>query len=450
MHNPFYAGAYTWGRFPTEVLWRDGALHKRQARRLPPEEARVFIRDHHDGYIDWRTYEENQRMMRGNSSQVGLDESVGAVRAGKGLLVGLLRCGRCGRKMYVRYGNKAGTTPRYYCNGNMATEVAGPCLNFGGAMIDQRFSEEIVRELSPFGIRASLEAVDRFGAKEKEQGQARQRQIEQLEYEAIRAFEQYDEVDPRNRLVASELERRWNEKLEELEEARAALSELELTRAAPSAVERERLRKLGEDFGDVWNDPACPAVLKKKIVRSLLEEVLVDEEQPGNLTFIIHWKGGSHTSFEMDKPKPRGNAKTALEVIEVIRKMAPRYGDDVIALVLNRLGRRTGMGNPWTQARVKTARRNHGIRGHSRTVDDPEVMSLRAAVRYADTSETTIKKLVSAGLLPMQQVVPFAPWELRRSDLDSPALREILTHLEQTGKLVLDGDTSESQQELFQ
>jgi len=449
LHNPFYAGAYAWGRSETEVFWRDGALKKRQSRPVLPEEARVFIRDHHEGYIDWATFEENQRMIGRNKIKGESDESVGAVRAGKGLLTGLLRCKRCGRKIYVRYWGKAGTSPRYLCSGSFNSDGGKYCIGFGGTKVDKRFGEEIARVLSPLGIRASLEATDRFGLEQDARCQATRRRVEQLSYETARAFEQYDEVDPRNRLVASELELRWNEKLEELEHGRKTLTELEQSRQQPTTEERDRLMKLGQNFGDVWNDPACPAELKKKIVRSLIEEVLVDEDPPGKLAFIIHWKGGSHTSFEMAKPYAYGDRKTAMEDLDIIRKMGTRYGDNVIAAVLNKLGRRTGAGKPWSQHRVKTARRTYEIEGHRRTVDDPEILTLQGAVRYTETSDTTIMKLVNAGILPMNQVAPFAPWEIKRSDLDSAPISNILQQLKKTGKLVIEGDSSEFQVELF-
>ncbi len=148
------------------------------------------------------------------------------------------------------------------------------------------------------------------------------------------------------------------------------------------------------------------------------------------------------------EPPSYGASRTTLEDIEVIGKMAPRYGDDVIALVLNKLGRRTGKGNPWSQDRVKTARRKPGIAGRQRTVADSEILSLQGAARHTRTSDTTIKKLVDAGILPMQQLVPFAPWEIRRSDLEGERVRAILSHLKRTGRLVL-GDTPVEQQQLF-
>lgn len=449
LHNPFYAGAYVWGRHPVEVVWREGQLRKRKLPAVPPEHARVFLRDHHEGYIDWTTFEEHQRMIRRNDFRGESDETAGVARAGTGLLAGLLRCGRCGRKLYVRYWGKSGTSARYLCHGDFTVGGGRYCVGFGGATVDRRMGDEIVRVLSPLGIRASLEALDRLSAAQDDHRRAMQRHVQQLEYDVARAFEQYNAVDARNRLVASELEQRWNEALEQLERARAQLHAIEEQRRPVTADERRAFVAFGERFADVWHHPACPIALKKQIVRSVIEEILVDEDPPGTLSFIVHWKGGSHTAFEMEKVSPTTLRRTTDADLDVIRKMAPRYGDDAIARVLNKLGRRTGKGNPWSQAAVRTARRNHDIDGRSRSLVTPDVLTLQGAVRYTNTSDTTIRKLVEGGILPMRQVVPFAPWEIQRTDLDSERVRAVLARLKRTGRMLC-GDTFEQQREFFQ
>lgn len=448
LHNPFYAGAYAWGRHPVEIVWRDGQVCKRRLPVLPPEQARVFLRDHHEGYIDWATFQDHQRMIRRNNLRGEADETGGAARAGKGLLTGLLRCGRCGRKLHVRYWGKSGTSARYLCAGDFTAAGGRYCLGFGGTTVDRRFANELVRVLSPLGIRASLAAIDRLSAEQDDQRRALQRQVQQLEYEAARAFEQYNAVDARNRLVASELERRWNEKLAELARTRAHVAALDDQRVPVTTEERQAFAAFGQQFADVWHHAACPIELKKQIIRSVIEEILVDERPPGRLSFLVHWKGGSHTAFEMEKVSPKTVHRTADADLEVIRKMAPRYGDDAIVRVLNKLGRRTGKGKPWSEIAVKTARRNHAIDGCAQSIVDPEVLTLNGAARYTNTSDTTIKKLVDAGILPMRQVVPFAPWEIQRADLESERIRIVLARLKQTGRVLL-GDTLDTQPELF-
>jgi len=207
LRNPFYAGAYVWGRRPMETLLVEGRLKKRQAANRRPEECRVFIAGHHVGYIDWATYEENQRMKSRNTVNWESDESMSAIRAGQGLLVGLLRCGHCGRKLHVRYWGGAGTHARYLCKGDY-DDGGRYCIGFGGATVDRRLSTELLKVISPLGIAASLKAMEELSCGEAAQRAALSSKLEQLEYDAKRAFEQYDVVDARNRLAAAELERR--------------------------------------------------------------------------------------------------------------------------------------------------------------------------------------------------------------------------------------------------
>src|SRR6204780_4399841 len=163
LRNPFYAGAYVWGRRPVETLLIEGRLRKRQAACRRPEDCRVFIPGHHPGYIDWATYQENQRMTRRNSVNWQADESMPAIRAGQGLLVGLLPCGRCGRKLRVRYWGGSGTHARYLCKGDY-DDRGQYCIGFGGASVDRRFSQELLKVISSFGVEASLKAIDELSS----------------------------------------------------------------------------------------------------------------------------------------------------------------------------------------------------------------------------------------------------------------------------------------------
>jgi DNA invertase Pin-like site-specific DNA recombinase len=450
LRNPIYAGAYVYGRRPVEVRLVDGRPRRRQ-RRVPwPTDARVFLADHHEGYIDWAMYEEHQRRMRRNNLRQERDEGTGAIRAGLGLLARLLRCGRCGRKLHVRYWGKHGTAARYLCLGDF--QAGGRyCLGFGGSTVERRITEEVLGALSPLGVCASLHALEQLQVTDRARRDALGRQLEEAEYEARRAFEQYNAVDARHRLVAAELERRWNAALAEVERLRATLTELEQVVPVLSEDERAAVLALGEHFAEVWASPASPPELKKKILRAVLEEIIVThDEATDTLTFVMHWTGGTHTALTMPKPRSGVGQPTALEDLELIRRMAARYGDDEIARVLNKLGRRTGKGRRWNQDRVATARHNHDIAGQTRATRDPEILSLGRAAKEFRVSDTTIKRLVTSGLLTVEQVAPWAPWEIRRADLEAEPIRTILERLRRTGELVLPGDTSTAQASLFQ
>jgi len=449
LRNPFYAGAYVWGRRPVSTLLVEGRLEKRQGATRRAEECRVFIPAHHVGYIDWATYEENQRMIRRNSVNWQADESMSAIRAGQGLLVGLLRCGHCGRKLHVRYWGGRGTNARYLCKGDY-DDGGQYCIGFGGASVDRRLSQELLKVISHLGVDASLRAIEELSAGDAAQRAALSSKLEQLEYEAKKAFEQYDAVDARNRLAAAELERRWNEKLEEIGTVKERLASLNEKRHSLSVDEEARIRQMGEDFAELWQSDRCPPTLKKMIFRTAMEEIIVrTDAEKKSLEFTIHWKGGAHTQLVMERPRPVTEIATPMEALEIIRRMAVRHGDDQIASVLNRLGYSTGKQKRWNQNRVATVRRNYSIPGQKRALPDPEKVSLSEAARICSVSHRTIERLVEAGFLKREQAAPRAPWEIRRADLNAEPVRNILKRLLRTGKLVLQGGRPEKQTPLF-
>ncbi len=449
LRNPFYAGAYVWGRRENKMEYTNGRVVKRLGRELDPEEAKVFIKGHHEGYIDWQRYEENREIIRRNNLSVGSDEAAGAVREGQGLLAGVLRCRRCGRKLQIRYWGKKGTAPRYLCKGDF--EYGGKyCIAFGGKTVDKKFSNELLKVISSYSKEASIKALEIHLSKENEKIKTIEKKIKQLEYEEMRAHEQYNEVDPRNRLVAAELEKQWNEKLEELEKARRELIEISNEKSILTKNDQEQIRKLGEEFADIWESEYCSSSIKKKIIRTVVEEIIVDlDEEEQMLNFIIHWKGGCHTEFEMPKPVSAAKQTTKLADIEIIQKMAVRYGDDVIALVLNQLRHRTGKGNRWNEQRVKGTRVRNSIKGQRRTKPNSEILTLKQAAKYCEVSETTIKKLVKSGILEKNQIICWAPWEIKKLDLDSEQIQNIIKRLHRTGKLILKGESLKDQLSLL-
>jgi len=451
LSNPLYAGAYVYGRRPIKVIIKDGQTIKRQRSAQAAESASVFIADHHDGYIDWQTYQRRRQTMRSNGGNFVQDDATLAVRSGHGLLTGLLRCGRCGRKLHIRYWGRHGTASRYLCLGDFQSG-GSYCLGFGGATVDRRLSEHILGVISPQGVEASLVAIARLQEDLQGDGSdkrsALERQLQQARYEAERAFAQFDQVEPGNRLVAEVLEKRWNTKLEEQQRIAQDLDALKDAAIALTPADELTLRGLGRHFAEAWNSDACAMTLKKRIARTLINEIVVDIDAAQQLNMVIHWHGGCHTSFSMNKPMSGAVVhKTAIEDVDLITCMAPRYGDDEIARVLSKLGRHTGKGNRWTQARVATVRRKHHIA--TPAAIDPEILNLAQAQKHTGVSDTTLMRLIRAKLLPVQQIAPYAPLEIKRVDLDAEPVAGIIKHLKSTGRLVLQRDPSAEQVHLF-
>src|SRR5438105_343299 len=259
--NPVYAGAYAFGRTMSKVSVEEGRKRVNRGVRRPMAEWDVLLKDQHEGYISWSEFERNQQVITDNATGKGSAAVRGAVRRGELLLAGLLRCGHCGRKLYVGYGGKAG---RYYCQGALVNHGTERCNSFGGLRADHAVGSEVLRVLKPLGVNAAVKA---FEAQTSETSAA-QRQLDlalqQARFEAAHARRQYDAVDPDNRLVASELERRWNERLaavRALEDEHAALA------ASPAAslgpADRERLLALGADLERAWNSPGASAARQR-------------------------------------------------------------------------------------------------------------------------------------------------------------------------------------------
>ncbi|GMV43825.1 MAG: hypothetical protein AMXMBFR64_55410 [Myxococcales bacterium] len=448
LSNPWYAGAYVWGRRRTELSYRDGVLVRRTGRKRRPEECDVLLRDHHDGYITWEQFEEHRRIMSRNSRVIGGSDA-SPVRRGGGLLVGLLRCGRCGRMLHVHYWRRSGSAGEYLCGGTY--QSGGEyCLSFAGRGVDQAFSAEILRVISPWSLAASEAALERRAEDDDARRRAVELHLRQAEYEAQRSFEQYNEADPRNRLVAAELERRWNVKLEELGRIRSSLEALPTRRVGDTPEVQKTIAWLGEHFDHVWTSDTCTPELRKQNVRTLIEEVIANyDDDTRHLRFTIHWKGGAHSHLDVTKPAAGKAQATSDGDLDVIAKLAVRYGDDDIAHVLTRLGRKTGKGLRWTRERVKSARSRAGIAGRTKTLEDPDLLNMNAAARYCGVSDTTIRRLVEARLVANHQTVPWAPWEVPRADLDAEPVQRIVRHLRSTGRLVLDLGCSTSQMELL-
>lgn len=359
--NPVYAGAYAFGRTGSRTIIENGRKRIVRGHRKNRSDWAVLLVEHHEGYLSWADFERNQRLIADNANGKGMMVR-GPVRKGEVLLAGPVRCGHCGRRMLVGYHGAKGDVGRYSCDAKRSNPGGDPCISFGALRVDEVVGGEIVRLLQPLGVEAAIQAITQ---REQQTGE-KQRQIElaleQARYEAARARRQYDTVDPENRLVARELERRWNGALATV---RALEEELEtLLRQRPAALsveERQRLLQMGADLEAAWRHPAATAVTRKRIARVVLREVIASVEGD-QIHLLLHWQGGDHTRLTVRKNR-RGQTRWSCEpeMVELIRVCARMMPDKAIAGMLNREGKRTGRSNGWTQSRVRGFRNVHGI-----------------------------------------------------------------------------------------
>ena len=423
--NPVYAGAYVFGRTVTQARFEGGRKVVTHGIARQREEWEVMIRDHHDGYITWEAYDRNQTVIAGNANMKGAMVP-GSVRNGGGLLVGLLRCGHCGRRLKVHHNERQGA--RYICNTEIGNLSNKNCIAFSNMRIDAAVSAEVLHAISPLAIEAALQLI----ADHEQAGAERLRQselaLQQARYEETYARRQYDAIDPDNRLVAGELERRWNERL-------AAVARLEeqienLRREQPRVLhddERTMLLALADDLPQVWNHPAASTQIRKRILRTVLKEIVVTIAGD-RLCLMVHWQGGDHTRLEVVKNRIGQNRfKTAMETVQLVCELARLLPDHSIAPVLNRLGIRSARGHGWTQLSVRNFRGAHQIAVYreGERAQRHELILHEAASRLG-INKMTVIRLIRDGILPGRQVCAGAPYVIREEDLDRPAVRRAI------------------------
>jgi len=350
----------------------------------------------------------------------------GAVRKGEALLAGLLRCGHCGRRLLVSYNGTKGDIGRYHCDATRSNPAVAPCISFGALRVDQAVGVEIVRLRQPLGVEAAVHAITDCEHQAGEKQRQLELALEQARFEAARARRQYDAVDPDNRLVAGELERRWNAALVAVDTLEKELEAVVRQRpAALNAEERHRLLQMGADLEAAWHHPAATAATRKRIIRAVLREVMarVEDDQ---IQLLLHWQGGDHTRLTVKKNR-RGQTRWTVEpeTIDLIRACARLMPDKAIAGMLNRTGKRTGRLNGWTQSRVRGFRNAHGIAVY---VDgewaERDEVTLTEAARMLDLSPMTVLRWIRAGIIPAEQYCKGAPWVIKRRDVERQQLVE--------------------------
>lgn len=417
--NPAYAGAYAFGRTGSKVRIEDGRKRVVRGHAKPRENWQVLITEHHDGYIDWETYEHNQRVIADNTNMKG-GMARGALRQGEALLAGLLRCGHCGRKLHVGYCGSDGNTSRYYCRGASLNHGApGKCISFGSMRIDRDIGAEVLRVLQPLGVEAALHAIEERANDSHTKRRQIELALEQSRFEAARAHRQFDSVDPGNRLVANELERRWNERLSMVAQHEAALQAMEAEREPEMTPElRQRLLGLGADLALAWDHPNATSETRKRILRAVLKEIVVRVTDT-QLQLAVHWQGGDHTALAVVRNRTGQHRWTTdTRVEQLINDLARQMNDGGIASLLNRMGQRTAKGHTWTESRVRSFRGDHRIavyRDGER--EERGEMTLEQAAHLLQVSKMSVLRMISSRELPAHQACKGATWVIRRDDL---------------------------------
>jgi len=418
--SPVYAGAYAYGKTRHERYIDEQGQVRKRVRKLPQSEWSVLIRDHHQGYIDWATYEANQTRLSRNTRPKP-HQGGGAVREGSALLQGLATCGHCGRRLRTHYRGR-NHTPGYHCAGKNIVEGRGVyCLNIGGVQIDQAVTDAFIEALKPAGVKAALAAAEQLEANHDAALEQWRLALERARYEAQRAERRYRAVEPENRLVARGLEAEWEQRLRELEQAEAELKRRQTERPKTlSADERTAIRAFGDDLQRVWCAPTTTCRDQKELLCTLLEEAIITvfrDDKRAHLT--LRWRGGLLTELDINLPRSRpATVRTDEDTIELVRRLAAHYPDTVIAGILNRQGRTTATGLRFTANLVGNLRRHWKIPRFETPAESPEgeLVNIRQAAKILDIAPSTLHRWLNDGFVAGEQITPGAPWQIRITD----------------------------------
>jgi DNA invertase Pin-like site-specific DNA recombinase len=397
LRNPRYAGAFCFGRTRT-TKQLDGSHH---TQAVPQDQWQFLLRGAHVGYITWEEYEANLQQLQQNRPAYGEDRRHGPAREGPALLQGLVICGRCGNRMTLRYyQRKHGIRlyPEYLCQKEQIEQAGDQlCQQVLGAGLDAAITDLLLAQLTPLAIDTSLQVYEELHAQAEEARRLRAQQVERARYAAELAQRRFLRVDPENRLVADVLEADWNARLRELAQAQEeAERQNEAEQRKLSALERQAIADLIEDFPRVWNDARTSDRDRKRMVRLLLEDVTLLKDEV--ITAQVRFKGGATQTITI--PLSHGR-RSAPQVIELIDQLLDELTDAEVAEQLNQRGWRTYGGKLFHARRVLSLRRDYHLKDHGTRLRERGLLSAEEAAKAYGVCQQTIMSWGRAGLLPM-------------------------------------------------
>jgi DNA invertase Pin-like site-specific DNA recombinase len=417
--HPMYAGAYVFGKTKYERFVDEHGVLRTRRRALPPDQWQVLITGHHGGYTDWETYQANQARIGANTRPRRHQPGTGAVREGCALLQGLATCGSCGRKLAVYYQGPTKATPGYYCATGQLVNGRGVFhMRVGGLAVEAAVVDAFLAALQPAALDACLDAAQQLEHGHDAALAQWRREVERARHAAGLAERRYRAVDPDNRLVARGLEAAWETALRQLADAQAELARREQARPKTlTEAERAAILALGDDLDQVWAARTTTDKDRKQLLRTLLEEVNITVDRPAaQIHLLLRWRGGAISELTVATKRAQPAIRTDEDTIELLRRLAAHYPDQVIAGILNRQGRRTARGLSFTASRVQSLRHHHNIACHQPDEQQPKegpVLTIAEAATELRIAPSTLHRWLGDGFIAGEQPTPGAPWRIR-------------------------------------
>jgi DNA invertase Pin-like site-specific DNA recombinase len=397
LHNPRYAGAFTFGRH-RDIKLPGGKLSRTV---LPREEWIAFIPAAHPGYITMDQYDANRARLAANAAAHGCERTAGPPREGPALLQGIIICGTCGQRMTIRYHQRRGQqVPTYLCQREGISRGHRICQAIPGAGLDQQIGQLLIATLTPLAIEAVLTVTAELEHRAAETDALRAAHVERARYHADLARRRYLAVDPANRLVADTLEADWNTALRAHRDAQDTCDQARKNSTGQlTDAQKTRIRQLATDLPSIWDDPATPARERKRITRLLLTDVTVTRTRD-TITAYIRLPAGQHTTLTLPIPPDAAQLrKTPAAVITAIDDLLNHHTHAEIAAILGHRGLTSGEGRPFTITMVHRAIRTYQLPSREQRLRDAGMLTLTELAAQLGVATGTIKIWHHAGLL---------------------------------------------------
>ena len=426
IHNPSYAGAYVYGRYrDNKTVDADGHFEHHPVRLPDKNDWKVFLPGHHPAYITWEEFEENQNRLGSNRTNT---ERCGPAREGAALLTGILVCGKCGRRMSVRYTGTGGIRPLYECVGRWEHGNKATCSSVPAETLDHAVSEKILSIMKPSELEISLKVMRSINDTNRLSEKQWLLAIERAQYEADRAERQFMLADPENRLVVRSLESNWNQKLKELEKAKQDHAIYASKKAwIPSEKEEQDILNLAQKIPEIWNAPTSTPKEKKRIILILIDDITVlAEKRYPDFSIGIRFRSGKCEQLSLKKNLPYGDSRKHTDnTISKIRELAATMDDYEIADQLNQDGLTTPEGKVFTYAGVRWIRYKHGISGPYQR--NRMGISVAEAATLLNISTGKVYYGISTGKIPARKQHQGWPWEILIDESNLEAIKALYT-----------------------
>jgi DNA invertase Pin-like site-specific DNA recombinase len=406
LKNPSYAGMYVFGRYQSRrQISPSGEVNKRCCV-TPIEEWRVRLEEHHEGYISWDEYLQNQELLGKNRTNGGATMVSGAAREGLALLQGLLICGHCGRAVTVRYTGSGGIYPVYLCNWLRREGLWDKdCLHFRCDLLDKAVSEEVLKALQPVHLELAVAALEELEARDHSLDQQWKMRLDHAEYEAALAERRYQEVDPAQRLVAATLEKRWNTALLQVEEIRRQAAEFQRQHARVATPEQKaKVLELARDLPRLWHAPTTRAKDRKRMLRLLIRDITVEKVTvPRQLLVHIRWQGNACTDITVQRPPLyQDRVRYPAAVVDRVRELACHFTDAEIAELFRREGLISAKGKAFTTKIIHAIRYEYRI--PPPVLRKPEEMTVAQVAERFGVSAAVVYYWIEHGHLQARKV----------------------------------------------